>query len=572
MKNLKKLTKFFSSYKLWTFLGSSLIFFEVIMDLFLPSIMSNIVNNGIGKNDLTYIIANVILMFILSIIGLIGGIFSTYFAAKVTGYVSHDIRVSLFKKITKLSFLKLDTIKVEHIITVLTNDLSMVSNIFMMGIRILFRVPIILIGSLIMAIVVSPTLSLSLIVVVPLMISTMYFVMKKSYPYFDLTQKAVDDINDIVRENVNGIRVVKAFVKEKEELKKFEKVNKKLLNINMKAMKIMTIAMPIMMLIVNVTVVLILWYGGNNVVNGNIEIGNILAFIQYLSNILSSVMMGSLIIVMLAKSEVSALRINEVLELKEENMNGNLKQKISGKINFKNVYFSYKEATGDMVLKNISFNINKGELVGIIGPTGSGKTSLINLLLRFYDISEGEIILDENINLYDVQYLRSEIGLAMQQPSLFSGTISDNIKMGNKAKKKDIIKFSKIACADDFIQAKKNKYNYVVEQKGTNLSGGEKQRISLARTLAKDPSIIILDDATSAIDLKTEKTILNNIKKSLKDKTVIMISSRVASIINSDKILVIEDGTIKGIGTHIELLKTNKFYQDIYYSQIEGVE
>lgn len=572
--NLTKLLTFIKPYKKWAFLAPFLILFEVIMDLVLPNIMANIVNIGITNHDIKYIIVHIIIMFILTIIGVIGGIGSTYYAEKTSCYMAADIRKEIIKKITELSFFKLDKIKTGHLITILTNDITLIGNVVMLSLRFIFRVPIILIGSIIMAILISPKLSLILIIISPLMVIISTLILKKAFPKFQLMQEKLDVVNSTVRENLGGIRVVKAFVTEKYEIEKFDKVNKEYRDITINAVRLMTVMMPLMMLIINLAIVFVIWYGGYEVINLKMELGDILAFIQYLSNILSALMMVSMVILMISRSEASSKRIldilNETGDLKENEVPLTL-EKINGKVEFKNVSFSYIGGSGDAVLKNINFVINPGEVVAILGATGSGKSTLVNLIPRFYEATSGEILIDDiNVKDYKLYFLRKEITMCFQNTYLFSGKISDNIKYGNEdATLDDIKKVAQIVEIKDFIESKKEKYNYKIEQKATNLSGGEKQRVSIARAILSNPSILILDDSTSAIDMKTEKKIRKNLKTIFKNKTIFIVAQRISSVIDADKIIILDDGEIVGIGSHKELIKSNEIYKDIYNSQLK---
>ena len=485
MKNLISLLKYLKPYKKWAFLAPLLIVFEVIMDLCMPNIMANVINIGIGENNTNYIVFNIILMCILTILGILGSIGSAYYAAKASGYASADIRKKVFEKITNLSFLNLDKIKTGHLITVLTNDITLIGEIIMYLLRLIFRIPIILVGSILMAILISPKLSIILVFIVPITTLVVSILMKKAFPKFQEVQERVDDVNTVVRENVSGIRVVKAFVNENYEIDKFDKANKKLRQISVKAIRIINVTMPVMMLFINIAIVFVLWYGGIEVMNKDMLIGDIIAFIQYLSNILTSLLMASVVIVMLSHSEASALRINEVFNYKSDlkNTKKYKKSKLKGKIEFQNVDFSYDQGSGDLVLKNLNFVIDPGQTIGIVGSTGSGKTSLVSLIGRFYDITKGKILIDGvNIKDYDLKFIRKHVVFSLQQPVLFSGSIKDNLKYTNKDISDDeMIKVSKIVCVHDFVMEKENHYDYKIEQKGTNLSGGQKQRISLAR-------------------------------------------------------------------------------------------
>lgn len=573
MKNVISLLKYLKPYKKWAFLAPLLIVFEVIMDLCMPNIMANVINIGIGENNTNYIVFNIILMCILTILGILGSIGSAYYAAKASGYASADIRKKVFEKITNLSFLNLDKIKTGHLITVLTNDITLIGEIIMYLLRLIFRIPIILVGSILMAILISPKLSIILVFIVPITTLVVSILMKKAFPKFQEVQERVDDVNTVVRENVSGIRVVKAFVNENYEIDKFDKANKKLRQISVKAIRIINVTMPVMMLFINIAIVFVLWYGGIEVMNKDMLIGDIIAFIQYLSNILTSLLMASVVIVMLSHSEASALRINEVFNYKSDlkNTKKYKKSKLKGKIEFQNVDFSYDQGSGDLVLKNLNFVIDPGQTIGIVGSTGSGKTSLVSLIGRFYDITKGKILIDGvNIKDYDLKFIRKHVVFSLQQPVLFSGSIKDNLKYTNKDISDDeMIKVSKIACVHDFVMEKENHYDYKIEQKGTNLSGGQKQRISLARALLSKPDILVLDDTTSAVDINTDLAIRKGLKKFYNDITILMISSRISTVINADKIIVLDEGQIVGFDTHDKLLKENKVYQAIYKSQIK---
>lgn len=570
MKNLVKLLSYFKSYRLWTFLGSFLVFAEVIMELFLPSIMANIINIGINNHDTSYIVTHVIIMFFLTIIGILGGIFSTYYTAKTTSFMSADMRRDVMNKITHLSFSHLDQLKVGNIVTILTDDIMTIGNIFMMGIRILLRVPIILFGSLIMAILISPKLSLLLLFLIPIVSGIILAVMKKAIPYFDQTQVLTDSINAFVHENVYGIKTIKSFCKESSMIERFERLNGNLRKVNLKALHMMTFVMPTVMFFINLAIILVLWGGGVQVYHNQLPIGDILAFIQYLTNILSAVMIVSMMMVMVSKSEVSANRIRSILNLPERQWLGTDKTPIMGSICFDHVTFSYGKGGGDEVLKDLSFSINQGEFVAIVGGTGSGKSTLISLLCGFYTCNKGTIYLDKKeITTYDRKGLQEQMVMCPQYPWLCSGTILDNLEMGKNYEIESINDALKLACANQFVERKPHGIYSQVEQLGTNFSGGEKQRLSLARTLLRDANVIILDNATSAIDLKTEQMILKNIHN-LKEKTIIWISNRTATIKNADKIIVLEDGKIEAIGTHDDLLNSSKSYHDLYVSQQMG--
>lgn len=573
MKKIKRILNYLKKYKLYAILAPILIILEVIMDLMLPNMMSDIINIGVANQNTKYVIINVILMFLLTTIGVAGGLGSSYFAAKASENVAADLREEVFAKISRLSFFNLEKIKPGHLLTVLTNDISTIGMLIMMGLRILFRVPVIFLGSLIMAFFIDLKLSLILLVLIPIVFMLVFTILKKAFPYFNKIQNCVDDVNSIVRENVSGVRVVKAFVMEDKEISRFDYTNKKLLNTTLKGVKIITISMPIMMLAINLATILILWFGGNMVVSGSLLVGDIFAFVQYASNILSSLLMASMTIMMSSRSIVSAGRVFEILDATEDfknKKNSVVLNDMKGKIEFKDVSFSYEGGSGDEVLKDISFTINPNEKIAIIGAIGSGKSTIANLIPRFYDVNQGEILIDGvNVKDIEIEFLRKNIGFSFQQTFIFSKTIKENISYGNLDSPQEEIELAaKISAASDFIEKKDKGYNYVLEQRGVNLSGGQKQRISIARSILINPRILILDDSTSAVDVKTAKAI----KKALdehKKCTTLIITSRISEALDADKVIVLDDGKLVGFDTPEQLLKENSYYQEIYKSQLK---
>ena len=571
MKNIKSILNYLKKYKLYAILAPVLIILEVIMELFLPNIMSNIIKVGVANANIKYIIINVAFMFLLTIVGVLGGLGSSYFASKASENVAADLRSDVFKKITNLSFLNLEKIKPGHLLTVLTNDINTIGSLLMMGLRILFRVPVIFIGSLIMAFFISPKLTLILVILIPIVFILVFLILRKAFPYFNKMQDCVDEVNSSVRENVSGIRVVKSFVMEETEINKFDRINKKLLDTTLKGEKIITISMPTMMLFINIATILVLWFGGNLVVVNELEVGDIVAFTQYTANILSSILMASMTIMMASRSVVSANRIIEIMDAREDFKNDGVKFDIKGKIEFKDVSFSYEGGSGDQVLSDISFVINPLEKVAIIGAIGSGKSTIVKLIPRFYDVTKGSILIDDvNVKDIDVSYLRKSIGNAFQQNFIFSKSIKDNINYGNdKAPFEDTLMAADISQATNFIMEKPKDFDYLLEQRGANLSGGQKQRIAIARSVLIEPKILILDDATSAIDLETAKEIRKSLSNNRKC-TTIFITSKIAEALEADRVMVIDDGKLVGFDTPSKLLKSNTYYKDIYYSQLKG--
>lgn len=571
MKNIKRILNYLKKYKLYAILAPVLIILEVIMELFLPNIMSNIIKVGVANTNIKYIIINVAFMFLLTIVGVLGGLGSSYFASKASENVAADLRSVVFKKITNLSFLNLEKIKPGHLLTVLTNGINTIGSLLLMGLRILFRVPVIFIGSLIMAFFISPKLTLILVILIPIVFILVFLILRKAFPYFNKMQDCVDEVNSSIRENVSGIRVVKSFVMEETEINKFDRINKKLLDTTLKGEKIITISMPTMMLFINIATILVLWFGGNLVVVNELEVGDIVAFTQYTANILSSILMASMTIMMVSRSVVSANRIIEIMDAKEDFKNNGVKFDIKGKIEFKDVSFSYEGGSGDQVLSDISFVINPLEKVAIIGAIGSGKSTIVKLIPRFYDVTKGSILIDDvNVKDIDVSYLRNSIGNAFQQNFIFSKSIKDNINYGNdKVPFEDTLMAADISQATNFIMEKPKDFDYLLEQRGANLSGGQKQRIAIARAVLIEPKILILDDATSAIDLETAKEIRKSLSNNRKC-TTIFITSKIAEALEADRVMVIDDGKLVGFDTPSKLLKNNAYYKDIYYSQLKG--
>lgn len=567
MKEILNILKSIKQYKKWLLMGIFFMILEIITELITPIITSNTINIGIKYQNIDYIIQSGIIMIFLSILSILGGIFSTYFISKTIGYTIYDIRKKMLEKLTTLSFKKLEQLQTGKIVTLFTNDLSAIQSVFLLFFRIFIKIPFIFIGSIGLCIMVSFRLSYLLLIILPILIIFITWAMKKAYPYFEITQDGVDEVNCVVRENIDGVRVVKSFTNESYELKRFDKVNKKLKTVNIQAIRIITLVAPFSMLVINLGIVGVLWFGGNEVVMNRLEIGEIVAFIQYLNSILTSILTGSLITIMLAKSRASILRIEEILKSEEElKKDGKKLTQLEESIQYINVTFKYQEGSGDNVLKDINFSIPKGSFIGIVGPTGSGKSTLVKLLAGFFSTFKGSIQLDnQDYYDYNTSSLRSKIEYVSSTPEFFSGTIEENLKFGNpKVTKKQMLKA--LESAHFYLNhTKKDILQYKIEQKAKNLSGGEKQRLGLARAILKDANIILLDDCFSAIDYKTTSEIQKNIKQIFNDKTIFWITNRISNIENSDSIIVLEDGKIDQIDTHENLLKKNSFYQTLYH-------
>ncbi|MBE6929728.1 MAG: ABC transporter ATP-binding protein [Ruminococcaceae bacterium] len=543
---------------------------EVLMDLQQPTLMSDIVDIGIANGDLGYVLATGGRMLLCSFFGVVGGVGCCVFSGIAAISMSRDLRNDVFGQIQTYSFREIDQFKTSSLITRLTNDITQVQNLFIMIMRMMVRAPMTCIGGVVMAISISPRLSLILAVAMPVMLIVMFFITSRAFPLFRVVQEKIDNMNNVMRENLLGIRVTKAFVSEPRQLERFEAANDDLMNTAVRASRITVILWPIINVVVNGCTIAVFWFGGNMFMNGEMEIGKIMAFINYLTQILASLTMSVMFIMSFSRAKVSADRINEVLNTNSSITDITAPEKVGGTdIEFRNVSFRYHESS-DYVLRNISFHIKEGESIGIIGATGSGKSSLVNLIPRLYDPSEGEILLGgKNLKDLELRDLRAAIGMVLQESILFSGKIREILSFG----KADITdEEMEIAAADaqalDFIREKEDAFDGIVEQRGKNFSGGQKQRLSIARTLARRPKILILDDSTSAVDLATEAKLQAAIKKRMGDCTLIIIAQRISAVMDLDRVFVIDDGKLVDVGNHRELLKSSDIYRSIAVSQL----
>ena len=543
---------------------------EVAMDLLQPTLLSNIIDIGVANGDLNYVLSAGIKMVIAAIVGLFAGSACSYLAAVASMKLGEGVREGLFEKIQTLSFLELDKLKTSSLITRLTNDVTQVQMMMNMAIRMMVRAPLTAIGGLFMAIILSKELAGIFSIALPIILISILFIIKKSLPLFKSVQQRIDNINTVMRESILGVKVIKAFAIEKTQDERFNEANDNLTNDSIASQNMNLILWPIATLIMNLTVVAVLWFGGNMVNSGNLEIGKIMAFINYLLQIMGSVVMVINIMLTFTRASASANRINEVFDTKCSIENKENSVEVDNfDIEFKNVSFRYNEHS-ENVLENISFSAKQGETIGIIGSTGCGKSSFVNLIPRLYDVTEGEILIG-GINIKDIKLdqLRENIGIVLQENILFGGTIESNLKFGNlNANELDMESSAKDAQAYEFIMNKENTYKSEVEQRGKNLSGGQKQRLSIARTLIRNPKIFIMDDSSSALDMATEAKLQNSIKNRMKDSTVLVIAQRISGVMDANKIIVMDDGKISDIGTHEELLKRNEIYRSIAVSQL----
>ena len=566
-----KLFKFFKgSAVICAILAPLVMILEVAMDLLQPTLLSNIIDIGVANHDLNYVLITGLKMIIAAIVGLFAGAGCSFLAAIAAIKLAEEVRQGLFDKIQTLSFLELDKLKTSSLITRLTNDVTQIQQMTNMLLRMMVRAPSTAIGGLVMAIILSKELSKIFVVAIPIILIVVMIILKKSFPLFKKMQQKIDNINLVMRESILGIKIIKALVIEDKQKDRFNDANEELTMASIKSQGMNLLLLPISTFIMNLTVVSVLWFGGNMFVSGNIEIGKIMAFINYLLQIMASIMMVINCMIMFSRAQVSAARINEVLDTKASIENKeNCEEVKSFDIEFKNVFFKYNDHS-DNVLEDISVKIKEGEKVGIIGSTGCGKTSFVNLIPRLYDATSGEILIGGvNVKNINIKQLREDVAIVLQESILFSGDIKSNLKLGNKnASEEELISASKDSQAYEFIMNKDNKFDEAVEQRGKNLSGGQKQRLSIGRTLIKNPKIFIMDDSSSALDMATEARLQTSIRNRMKDNTVLIIAQRISAVMDLDKIIVMDDGKISAMGSHKELLERSEIYRSIAVSQL----
>ncbi|AIQ74414.1 ABC transporter ATP-binding protein [Paenibacillus odorifer] len=571
-----KLKHYLRPYWVWCVLAPLLMLVEVTMDLLQPTLMASIVDKGVMTKDLSHIFSTGLIMLGVAFIGLIGGVGCTIFSSIASQNFGNDLRISLFEHIQKFSNKNLDQLKTGSLITRLTNDVVQLQTFVQMILRSI-RSPLLLVGSLVMAIRISPMLTLILAVAVPLLSLILYGLIRLSFPLFQKMQVKLDGVNTVLQENLSGIRVVKAFVRANHEQKRFNTANKDYTEIAIKAVRLMSLNMPLMMLVLNASIVAVLWFGGVQSWNGGLPVGQLIAFINYITQLLMSMLMLSNMLTFFSRAKVSADRENEVFStISEITEVANAKKDAihNGRIVFDNVSFAYDPTDENLVLDGINFTAEPGETVAILGATGTGKSSLVSLIPRFYEVSSGAITIDgSDTRMIALEDLRSRIGYVMQQAILFSGTIRDNIRYGRSdATDEDVEEAAIAAEAHNFILELPQGYDTELGQRGINLSGGQKQRLSIARALLIQPTILIMDDSTSALDAATESRIRQMLKTRLRSSTNILIAQRVTSVIDADRILVLENGRIAVQGTHEGLMNSSEIYRDIWRSQMKGEE
>ena len=574
---IKRLMKSIREYKTPSLLAPFFVALEVVLEVIIPLLMANLIDDGIYQGEMRLVYKIGVELIICAILSLIFGMLSGMFAAKASSGFAKNLRQDLYYKVQTFSFTNIDKFSTSSLVTRLTTDITNVQMAYQMIIRIAVRAPLMLIISLCFALSINKSLSLIFLIVIPILGFGLFFISKKVHPIMERVFKRYDALNNVVEENVGAIRVVKSFVLEKEEIKKFKHVSNEIYQGFSKAEKILAFNGPLMQFAIYSCILLISWFGAKIIVTTNmtgLTTGELMTMFTYSIQILSSLMMLSMIFVMITISRASVERIVEVLE--EEPSIKDKKDPIyevkDGSIDFDKVSFSYVGKKEKECLKNINLHIKSGETIGIIGGTGSGKSSLVNLIPRLYDVTEGSLKVGGiNVKDYDLEALRKEVACVLQKNVLFSGTITENIRWGDeKASKEEVERVCKLAQADEFIQKFPKKYDTYIEEGGTNVSGGQKQRLCIARALLRKPKILILDDSTSAVDTKTDNLIQTAFKEEIPDTTKIIIAQRISSVENCDRIIVIYHGEINGIGTHEELLKSNKIYKEIYNSQTKG--
>lgn len=570
---MKRYWKYVKPYLGSFILAPILMLTEVFGEVMLPKFMSMIINNGVAQQNVGYIVRIGAVMAVTAVIMAAGGIGGAYFSARASICFSTDLRKDVFHRVQQFSFQNIDDFSTGSLVTRLTNDIQQIQNVVMLSLRMMFRAPGMLIGGLIMASIMNRKLVVILMVVIPLLLFAIVIILRAAFPRFEAMQKKIDRLNSGVQEALTNVRVIKSFVREDYEEEKFRKTNLDLKEGSLAALKIVITTMPVMMLAMNVTTLAVVWYGGNLIIAGEMPVGDLTAFTTYIVQILMSLMMVSMVFLQASRALASLKRVREVLDTEIDLTDEEAAQKsvlvTKGKVEFKDVSFQYAKGTDEPVLNHISFTAEPGETVGIIGATGSGKTSLVQLIPRLYDADQGQVLVDGiDVRDYSLKHLREGVGMVLQKNVLFSGTIEENLRWGDEnASMEEVVSMAESAQADGFISNFKDGYETDLGQGGSNVSGGQKQRLCIARALLKKPKILILDDSTSAVDTATEAKIRRCLSTTLKDTTKFIIAQRIGSVENADKIIVLDDGQIVGMGSHRKLLESCKAYQEIYYSQ-----
>lgn len=576
-----KVLRYLKPYWLFALLCPLAMILEVSMDLLQPTLMSDIVDNGILGNaaadeNLRYVLITGLKMLVFSLIGCFGGIASAAFGTAAAQKMGNDLRKEAFAKVMHMSFQQTDKFTTGSLVTRLTNDITAIQEFVAMSLRMFVRTGMQFIGGIAVILTLNVNFGIVLVISLPVQLIAVAIIMKKASPLFSIVQSRLDKVNSVVQENVSGARVVKAFTREEYEINRFDNANTDLMTTNLKVQKLLATLNPILMIIMNASVIAIIMIGGFQVEAKAMQVGEVMAAVTYITQILMSVMMVGMMFQQVSRSAASMKRVNEVLSTNPVISDGHKSADSdnSGTVEFRNVGFSYPGSSGKPVLSGIDLKAEKGQMIAILGSTGCGKTSLVNLVPRFYDATEGDVLVDGvNVKDYDVDTLRSKIGVVLQKSELFSGTVAENIRWGcETATDEEVKTAAKIAQAEEFIDGFIDGYDTMISEKGASLSGGQKQRMAIARAIIKKPEILIFDDSTSALDLSTEAKLHKALRENLSGVTVIMIAQRIASVMRADKIAVLENGSICAFGTHKELMESSSVYRDIYYSQMKQGE
>ena len=582
---MKTFFPFTKGYRQWILLGVACSIAEAVLELELPQVMSDIVDVGIASGDRRYIMMMGLKMLVLALLALLGGVGAAVFAAKASMGFGAQVRQAEYEQVQRFSFANIEHFSTASLITRLTNDVSSVQMTLFMGMRMCIRAPVMLITAIIKAVEISLDLSQVFLVVVPLLVITVVIVIRYVGPFFTALQSATDDVNLVVQEDLNAVRVVKSFVREDEETEKFRQRNDKLRDTAERAFGFVVMFMPIMILLMGGTIVSVMWLGGHDVAEGTLLSGDLMAFFTYSSEILMSLMMVSMVLMILTRAIACGKRIKEVLEEQPEITDDDAVKEITGdgtkrelalsdgSIRFDHVYFKYHPDSAEWNLTDIDFSIASGMTVGILGGTGSAKSTLVSLIPRLYEATEGAVYVGgHNVKDYTMETLREGCAMVLQKNTLFSGTIRDNLRWGDEnATDQEMETACRMACADEFISRMPDGYDTRIEQGGTNVSGGQKQRLCIARAILRKPKVLILDDSTSAVDTATDAKIRAALKEALPGSTKLIIAQRISSVMDADMILVLDDGKISGMGTHDQLMASNQIYREVYQSQQEGV-
>ena len=573
-----KWSKYVRPYWKYFVLGPLCMIVEVLGEVLMPLWYSRILNIGVENHDVGFIALTCLLMILTALLMMGGGVGGAWFGSKAAVNFAADLRRDVYAKVQQFSFANIDKYSTGSLVTRLTNDVTQLMNFVNMLLRMFLRAPGMMIGALIAAIALNAELARVLAVTIPVIALVEFLIIRVGFPRFTAMQQRMDHLNSTIQESLTNIRVVKSFVREKHEDEKFARANQDLKDAAMRALGVVIFMLPMMMLLMNLTSVAVIWFGGRHVIAGDMPLGDFNAFITYITQILVSLMMMSMLFMNSSRALASSKRIREVMEEKLDLSDADAAHKDArvarGDVEFKHVTFRYYKNSENAVLRDVSLTINGGETVGIIGSTGCGKTTLVSMIPRLYDVDEGQVLVDGiDVRDYSLYHLREGVGMVLQKNVLFSGTIAENLRWGDEnATDAEMIAAAKSAQADGFIRGFADGYDRELEQGGVNVSGGQRQRLCIARALLKHPKILILDDSTSAVDTATEAAIRESFKNELRDSTKIIIAQRITSVMEADKIIVMDDGAITGIGTHDELLKSNTAYQEIYHSQVDGKE